>query len=200
MSVLVQQKAPEFSAEAVLPDGSFGKIELASYLNKKYVLLFFYPLDFTFVCPTEIIAFSDNLAKFEKLDVQVLGVSVDSKFSHLAWRNKPRNEGGIGALTYPLIADLDKQISQAYDVLLPAGVALRGLFLIDKQGVVRHQVVNDLPLGRNLDEALRMVEALQFFEKNGEVCPANWKEGQRTIKPDPQASRDFFTAEYAQSS
>ena len=164
------------------------------------MLLFFYPLDFTFVCPTEIIAFSDRAAEFEKLGVQLLGVSVDSHFSHLAWRNTPRTEGGLGQINYPLVADLKKQIAESYGVLLPAGIALRGLFLIDKAGVVRHQVVNDLPLGRSVDEALRMVQALQFFEKNGEVCPANWQEGARTIKANPKDSKTFFSAEYAQNS
>ncbi|HRX82060.1 MAG TPA: peroxiredoxin, partial [Pirellulaceae bacterium] len=163
----------------------------------KYVVLFFYPLDFTFVCPTEIIAFSERAAEFEKLGVQLLGVSVDSHFSHLAWRNTPRTEGGLGQIDYPLVADLNKEISRAYDVLLAGGISLRGLFLIDKAGVVRHQVVNDLPLGRSVDEALRIVQALQFFEANGEVCPANWKEGARTIKPSPDASKEFFSAEYA---
>jgi peroxiredoxin (alkyl hydroperoxide reductase subunit C) len=148
------------------------------------------------VCPTEIIAFSDSGAEFQKLGVQILGVSVDSAFSHLAWRNTPRNVGGLGAISYPLIADLKKDIARAYDVLLPDGVALRGLFLIDPEGVVRHQVVNDLPLGRSVDEALRMVKALQFTEKHGEVCPANWQEGARTIKPTPDASKEFFGAEY----
>ena len=160
----------------------------------KYVLLFFYPLDFTFVCPTEIIAFSEAIDQFETLDVAVLGCSVDSQYSHLAWRNTPRHEGGIGPIKYPLIADLDKSIAAAYDVLLDDGIALRGLFLIDKEGVVRHQVVNDLPLGRSVDEALRMVKALRFFEEHGEVCPANWHEGQATIKPEPAASREFFEA------
>ncbi|MEN1681890.1 MAG: peroxiredoxin, partial [Planctomycetota bacterium] len=155
------------------------------------------PLDFTFVCPTEIIAFSDAAAKFEALGVQILGSSVDSHFSHFAWRETPRDRGGIGKIEYPLIADLNKKIAEAYDVLLEGGVALRGLFLIDKEGVVRHQVVNDLPLGRSVDEALRMVEALQYFEKNGEVCPANWKEGERTIKPTIDDSKSFFEAEYA---
>ncbi len=198
MSVLVQKEAPNFTAQAVLADGSFKEVKLSDYRGK-YVLLFFYPLDFTFVCPTEIIAFSDRVGEFEKLGVQVLGVSIDSHFSHLAWRNTPRTAGGIGEVKYPLIADLDKKISQAYDVLLPGGIALRGLFLIDKSGVVRHQVVNDLPLGRSVDEALRMVQALQFFEKNGEVCPANWHEGARTIKPTPTASKQFFEAEYTKS-
>jgi peroxiredoxin (alkyl hydroperoxide reductase subunit C) len=196
MSVLVTQAAPDFKATAVMPDGSFQEVSLSDYRGK-YVVLFFYPLDFTFVCPTEIIAFSEAADRFEQAGVQLLGCSIDSHFSHLAWRNTPRNQGGLGDIKYPLIADLDKSISRAYDVLVPGGVALRGLFLIDKEGVVRHQVVNDLPLGRSVDEALRMVEALQFFEKNGEVCPANWHEGSATIKPDPSGSREFFSKQYA---
>jgi alkyl hydroperoxide reductase subunit AhpC len=195
MSVLVTQPAPDFKAQAVMPDGSFSEVSLSDYKGK-YVLLFFYPLDFTFVCPTEIIAFSEKVAEFEKLGVQVLGASIDSHFTHLAWRNTPRAQGGLGDIQYPLISDLDKEIGKAYDVLLPGGVCLRGLFLIDKEGVVRHQVVNDLPLGRSVDEALRMVAALQFVEEHGEVCPANWKEGARTIKPTPSDSQDFFSAEY----
>ncbi|MCA9018676.1 MAG: redoxin domain-containing protein [Planctomycetaceae bacterium] len=196
MSVLVTKPAPDFKAQAVLPDGSFKSIQLSDYRGK-YVILFFYPLDFTFVCPTEIIAFSAAISRFEALNVQVLGVSIDSHFSHLAWRNTPRTQGGIGEIKYPLVADVTKKISKDYDVLLKGGgIALRGLFLIDKEGVVRHQVVNDLPLGRNIDEAVRMVEALQYFEKNGEVCPANWKEGARTIKPNPKDSQEFFSAEY----
>ena len=195
MSVLVQREAPGFKAQAVMADCSFKEVSLADYRGK-YVVLYFYPLDFTFVCPTEIIAFSDRAAEFEQLGVQILGASIDSHFTHLAWRNTPRSQGGLGDIKYPLIADLNKKISEAYDVLLPGGIALRGLFLIDKQGIVRHQVVNDLPLGRSVDEVLRMVKALQFFEKNGEVCPANWKEGARTIKPDPKGSKEFFGAEY----
>jgi peroxiredoxin (alkyl hydroperoxide reductase subunit C) len=159
--------------------------------------LFFYPLDFTFVCPTEIIAFSDRAAEFEKLGVQLLGCSIDSHFTHLAWRNTPRNQGGLGDIQYPLVADVNKDVGRSYGVLLPGGISLRGLFLIDKSGVVRHQVVNDLPLGRSIDEALRMVQALQYFETHGEVCPANWKEGARTIKADPKNSKEFFSAEYA---
>lgn len=196
MSVLVGKAAPEFTAAAVMPNGSINDgLSLADYKGK-YVVLFFYPLDFTFVCPTEIIAFSERASEFEALDVQILGVSIDSHFSHLAWRNTPRNEGGIGEIAYPLVADLNKQIAKDYDVLLDAGIALRGLFLIDKDGVVQHQVVNNLPLGRSVDEALRMVKALQFFEANGEVCPANWQEGARTIKPNPDDSKEFFNAEY----
>ncbi len=195
MSVLVTHPAPEFKAQAVMPDGQFKELSLSDYRGK-YVLLFFYPLDFTFVCPTEIIAFSDRANEFEAAGVQIIGVSVDSHFSHLAWRNTARDQGGIGNVQYPLVADLNKQIARNYDVLMGDAVALRGLFLIDQKGIVRHQVVNDLPLGRSVDEALRMVQALQFFEKNGEVCPANWKEGARTIKPTVDGSKSFFSAEY----
>jgi len=197
MAVLVTQAAPDFKVSAVLANGSFQDDFTLSQYRGKYVLLFFYPLDFTFVCPTEIIAFSDRVEEFEALGVQVIGVSVDSHFSHLAWRNLPRNQGGIGQVKYPLASDLNKQIARDYDVLLDGGVALRGTFLIDCEGVVRHQVVNDLPLGRSVDEALRMVKALQYFETNGEVCPADWKEGNRTIKPGVESSKEFFGAEYA---
>ncbi len=197
MSVLVTQKAPAFSAQAVMPDGQFKDVSLSDY-EGKYVLLFFWPLDFTFVCPTEIIAFSDRAKEFADLGVQILGVSIDSHFTHLAWTQTPRNQGGIGATDYPLIADLNKQICRDYDVLLDGGIALRGLFLIDREGVVRHQVVNDLPLGRSVDEALRTVKALQHFEQNGEVCPANWQEGARSINPDVEGSKDFFNAEYSE--
>ncbi len=196
MAVLVTQAAPDFKATAVMPDGSFKNDFTLSSYKGKYVLLFFYPLDFTFVCPTEIIAFSERVAEFEALGVQVIGCSIDSHFSHLAWRNTPRNMGGIGAVRYPLVADLNKQIARDYDVLLDGGVALRGTFLIDKEGIVKHQVVNDLPLGRSVDEALRMVKALQYFEKNGEVCPADWKEGSLTIKPGVDSSKEFFGAAY----
>ncbi len=199
MSNLVTQPAPNFTAQAVMPDGSFQEISLSQYQGK-YVLLFFYPLDFTFVCPTEIIAFSDAADKFEAAGVQLLSCSIDSHYTHLAWRNTPRNDGGLGDIRYPMVADLNKQIASDYNVLLEGGIALRGLFLIDKEGVIRHQVVNDLPLGRSVDEALRMVEALQFFETNGEVCPANWQKGKATIKPDPKQSKQFFGAEYSSGS
>ncbi len=195
MCVMVTKEAPDFGAKAVMPDGSFKDISLRDYRGK-YVVLFFYPLDFTFVCPTEIIAFSEAAPQFEALGVQLLGCSVDSHYTHLAWRNTPRSQGGLGDIKYPLIADLDKKISQDYGVLLPGGIALRGLFLIDKEGIVRHQVVNDLPLGRSTDETLRMVKALQYFEKHGEVCPANWKDGSATIKPDPKGSQQFFAKQY----
>jgi len=190
----VGQPEPAWSAVAHV-NGEQKTVSNADFKGKWHVL-YWYPLDFTFVCPTEIISFSDRGAEFQKLGVQILGVSVDSAFSHLAWRNTPRNVGGLGDISYPLIADLKKDIARAYDVLLPDGVALRGLFLIDPEGVVRHQVVNDLPLGRSVDEALRMVKALQFTEKHGEVCPANWQEGSRTIKPTTDASKEFFGAEY----
>ena len=196
MAVLVTKPAPDFKANAVLKDGSFAELTLSQFKGK-YVLLFFYPLDFTFVCPTEIISFSDRVKEFADLNVEVLGVSVDSEFSHLAWRNLPRSQGGIGQIDYSLVSDLNKQIARDYDVLLGDAVALRGLFLIDTSGIVRHQVVNDLPLGRSVDEALRMVQALQFVEKNGEVCPANWQEGKRTIKPNVTESKEFFGAEYS---
>jgi peroxiredoxin (alkyl hydroperoxide reductase subunit C) len=178
-----------------MPDGTFKELTLSEFRGK-YTLLFFYPLDFTFVCPTEIIAFSDQIADFEERNVQVLGVSVDSHYSHFAWRQLPRTEGGLGEIKYPLVSDINKKISADYGVLLPDGIALRGLFLIDKQGVVRHAVINDLPLGRSVDEALRMVDALAFFEKNGEVCPANWKRGGATIKPNLKDSKEFFHSQY----
>ncbi len=195
MSVLVTKPAPDFKAQAVLADGSFAELSLSQFKGK-YVVLFFYPLDFTFVCPTEIIAFSDRCKDFSDLGVQVIGVSVDSHFTHLAWRNTPRDQGGLGKIDYPLVADLNKQIARDYDVLMGDAVALRGLFLIDKNGVVRHQVVNDLPLGRSVDEALRMVQALQFVETHGEVCPADWQEGKRSMKADVHGSKEFFNSEY----
>ncbi|MGO8689212.1 MAG: peroxiredoxin [Thermoguttaceae bacterium] len=182
MSGLVTKPAPDFTATAVMPDNSFQELSLASYRGK-YVVLFFYPLDFTFVCPSEIIAFDKALPKFKKKGAEVLGISVDSHFTHLAWKETPRARGGIGPINYPLVADLSKNIARSYDVLLNDQVALRGLFLIDKQGIVRHALVNDLPLGRNVDEALRILDALQFTEIHGEVCPANWREGEEAMKP-----------------
>ena len=191
MATLVSKPAPEFEAQAVMPDGSFKQIKLSDFKGK-YVVLFFYPLDFTFVCPTEIIAFSDQQGEFEKRNTQVLGVSIDSHFSHLAWRNTDRKIGGLGEIKYPLVADLNKQICKDYDVLADMGIAFRGLFLIDKDGVVQHQLVNNLPLGRNIGEALRMVDALQYHEEHGEVCPANWKEGSDGMKADPKGSQEYF--------
>ena len=191
MSALVAKPAPNFTAQAVMPDGSFKEIKLSDYKGK-YVILFFYPLDFTFVCPTEIIAFSNSMDEFKKRNTEVLGVSVDSHFSHLAWRNTDRKNGGLGYIAYPLVAHLNKKITYDYGVMHEAGIAFRGLFLIDKEGVVQHQVINNLPLGRNIEEALRMVDALQFHENNGEVCPANWKSGEDGMKPDPSGSKTYF--------
>ena len=182
MSVLVTKQAPDFTAQAVMPDNSMAEVTLSSYRGK-YVVLFFYPLDFTFVCPSEILAFNREVKTFARKNTVLLGVSVDSQFSHFAWRQTPVNKGGIGEIGFPLVADLDKKIARAYDVLLNDAVALRGLFLIDTHGVVRHQVVNDLPIGRNVDEAIRTLDALQFTEEHGEVCPANWKEGDEAMKP-----------------
>ena len=193
MAVLVGKQAPDFKASAVV-NGAFSEgYTLSQFKGKKSVVLFFYPLDFTFVCPTELHAFQEKLAEFEKRNVQVIGVSVDSKFSHFAWVNTPKKQGGIAGVTYPLVSDLNKTISADYDVLVEgAGIAYRGLFLIDTHGVVRHQVVNDLPLGRNIDEALRMVDALQYFEKNGEVCPANWSTGKKAMKATGDGLKAFF--------
>ncbi len=183
MSTLVTKEAPDFVAKAVMPDNTFADLKLSSYRGQ-YVVLFFYTLDFTFVCPSEIIAFDAALPQFQKRKTQVIGASVDSHYTHLAWKNTPRKQGGIGPIQYPLVSDLTKQISRDYGVLLEAGgVALRGLFLIDKAGVVRHALVNDLPLGRSVDEALRMVDALQFHEEHGDVCPANWHAGEEAMKP-----------------
>ena len=192
MAVLVGKQAPDFKANAVVA-GEIKADYSLSDLKGKYVVLFFYPLDFTFVCPTELHAFQEKLAEFKKLDTQVVGVSIDSHFSHLAWANTPKAKGGIEGVQYPLVADLNKTISADYDVLVDGvGIAYRGLFLIDKEGIVRHQVVNDLPLGRNIDEAIRMVSALQFFEKNGEVCPANWSEGEKSMKPTSKGLEEYF--------
>jgi peroxiredoxin 2/4 len=182
MCTLVTKQAPDFAAQAVMPDNSFAELKLSSYRGK-YVVLFFYPLDFTFVCPSEIVAFDAALAKFEQRNTQVIGCSVDSHFTHLAWKNTPLNQGGIGPIKYPLIADLNKQIARDFGVLLDAGIALRGLFLIDKAGVVRHALINDLPIGRSVEEALRTLDALQFHEEHGDVCPANWHKGEEAMKP-----------------
>lgn len=194
MAVLVGKPAPDFTATAVMPDGAFkSDFKLSEFKGKKSVVLFFYPLDFTFVCPTELIAFDHRLAEFEKRGVQVVGCSVDSHFSHLQWRNTPVDQGGIGPVKYPLVADLTKNIARDYDVLLEAaGVALRGSFLIDKNGLVQHQVVNNLPLGRNIDEMLRMVDALKFFEQHGEVCPAGWSEGKKGMKANTDGMKAYL--------
>ncbi len=208
MSVLVGRKAPLFEAEAVVNGGDFvEKFTLEQYIGKKYVVFFFYPLDFTFVCPTEILAFQEYIQEFEKRNVAVVGCSIDSKFSHWAWLNTEKKDGGIKGVKYPLVSDLSKAIAENYDVLAGeydynedgemefdgAPVAYRGLFLIDKQGVVRHQVVNDMPLGRSVKETLRMVDALQFFEENGEVCPADWHEGDEGMKESHEGVSEYLS-------
>ncbi len=193
MSVLVGKKAPDFTAAAVMPNNEIVEnFNLNSYLKGKIGILFFYPLDFTFVCPSEIIAFDNRLQEFKERGVEVIGVSVDSKFSHLAWKNTEVGKGGIGQIQYPLVADLTKSISRDYDVLVGDAVALRGTFLIDQDGVVRHQVVNDLPLGRNIDEAIRMIDALKFFQENGEVCPAGWNKGKQGMKADAKGVAEYL--------
>lgn len=207
MAVLVGKKAPLFEADAVVNGGDFvEKFSLEQYIGKKHVVFFFYPLDFTFVCPTEILAFQEHLADFEKRNVAVVGCSIDSKFSHWAWLNTPKDKGGIQGVTYPLVSDLSKTISTNYDVLAGSydynedgemtfeggPVAYRGLFLIDKQGIVRHQVVNDLSLGRSVVETLRMVDALQYFEENGEVCPADWHKGDEGMKATHEGVADYL--------
>ncbi|MBE7411216.1 MAG: peroxiredoxin [Leptospiraceae bacterium] len=188
----VTSKAPEFKADAVVGN-EFKEISLSDYKGK-WVVLFFYPLDFTFVCPTEIIEYDTKLDEFKKIGAEVIGVSVDSKYSHLAWKRTSRKEGGIGDIRYPLVADITKQISRDYGVLLDAGVALRGTFVIDPNGVIRQATVNDNSVGRNIDEFIRIVKAFQFVEKHGEVCPANWQEGGKTMKPDVEKSKEYFTA------
>ena len=207
--MLVTKLAPEFKAQAVMPDNSFKEVSLSDYAGKK-IALFFYPLDFTFVWPTELIAFDNRLKDFEKRNVQVLGCSVDSHFSHLKWKELDTNNGGIGNVGYPLLSDITKSISRNYDVLLGTteayveagdeaetttvggGVSLRGSFLIDEKGVVRHEIKNDLPLGRNIDEMLRLIDALDHHNKHGEVCPAGWAQGKTGMKPSDDGMRDFL--------
>jgi len=208
MAVLVGKKAPQFSAPAVINGGEIVEnFSLKQFIGKKYVILYFYPADFTFVCPTEIIAFQDKIAEFEKRNVEVIGCSVDSEFSHWKWLQTEPKDGGIKGVKYPLIADLTKTISENYDVL--AGewdfnedgesvfngtpMAYRGLFLIDKEGVVRHQVVNDMPLGRSIEEAIRIIDALQFFEENGEVCPADWHKGDKGLTATQEGIADYLS-------
>lgn len=194
MAAFVTQPAPAFKAEALV-DGQFKEISLADYKGKK-VVVFFYPLDFTFVCPTEILAFSDAKAEFDARNTAVIGISVDSKFSHWAWTQMERKDGGIKGITYPLVADLNKTISGDYGVLLPAGVALRGLFIVDadEKQTLRHITVNDLPLGRNVEEALRLLDAIDFSNEHGEVCPANWKKGDKAMKPTFDGLKAFSSA------
>jgi peroxiredoxin 2/4 len=208
MSVLVGKKAPLFKAKAVINGAEITDFTLEQFIGKKYVVFFFYPLDFTFVCPTEIIAFQDKIEEFEKRNVAVVGCSVDSEFSHWKWLQTDLKDGGIKGVKFPLVSDLTKTISENYGVLAGefdyndlgeasfsgAPVAYRGLFLIDKAGVVRHQLVNDLPLGRDVDEAIRIVDALQYFEENGEVCPANWSKGKKAMKPTQEGVSDYLSS------
>jgi peroxiredoxin (alkyl hydroperoxide reductase subunit C) len=193
MASMVTREAPDFTAQAVMGDNGFEELKLSSYRGK-YVILFFYPLDFTFVCPSEIIAFNDQLAKFNEKNAEVIGVSVDSHYTHLAWKKTAREEGGIGQIDYPLVSDLDKSISRAYGVLADEAVALRGLYLIDKEGIVRHALVNDLGLGRSVDEAFRMLTALEFTEQHGEVCPANWTEGDDAMLATPEGVAEYLAS------
>ncbi len=194
MSILVGKKAPDFTAAAVLANGEItDRFHLTDAIKNKYGLIFFYPLDFTFVCPSELIALDNRIEEFNQRSTVVIGVSIDSQFTHNAWRNTPVKEGGIGKVRYSLVADVNHQICQAYGVEHPVEhIALRGAFLIDKQGVVRSQIVNDLPLGRNIDELIRLVDALQFHEKHGEVCPAGWNKGNSGIKPTREGIADFL--------
>ena len=192
MCNLVTKEAPDFTAQAVMPDNSMEDLTLSSYRGK-YVCLFFYPLDFTFVCPSEILAFNRALEDFKSRNCEIIGVSVDSQFTHFAWKQTPVEKGGIGNIKFPLVADLNKKISLSYGVLLEdMGVSLRGLFLIDKEGIIRHALINDLPLGRSVDEALRILDALQFHEEHGEVCPANWKPGEEAMKPTAEGVAEYL--------
>ena len=192
--MLVTKEAPDFTATAVMPNNFINEsFNLYENLGEYGTVLFFYPLDFTFVCPTEIITFNKKLKEFKKRGVNVIGVSIDSQFSHLAWKNTKINNGGIGQVEYPLVADLTKSISTAYDVLFNESVALRASFLIDSDRKIRHAVINDLPLGRNIDEMLRMVDAVNFTNKHGEVCPAGWQNGEEAMKPDPEGVAEYLS-------
>jgi len=192
--IQVGQLAPDFEAIAVFGQ-EFEKVKLSDYQRKKYVVLFFYPLDFTFVCPTEITAFSDRFSEFATLETEILGVSVDSEFAHLAWLQTEREAGGLGNLNYPLVSDLKKEISAAYNVLTDEGIALRGLFIIDKEGLIQHSTINNLAFGRSVEETLRVLQAVQHVQNNPEeVCPADWKPGERTMIPDPVKSKDYFSS------
>jgi peroxiredoxin (alkyl hydroperoxide reductase subunit C) len=191
---LIGTQAPDFTAKAVIGDDIVDYRLSSNWTEGKYTLLFFYPKDFTFVCPTELIAFDQALAAFKDRNVEVVACSTDQEFSHHAWNRMPRDEGGLGGVRYPIVADTTKDIAKAFDVLAPTGVAFRGLFLIDASGTVRHMVVNDMPLGRSVKEALRMVDALHFNERHGEVCPADWQQGELTIKANPKDAKEYFQA------
>lgn len=197
MSVLVNRPAPDFKAPAVLGDGSIGELKLSDFRGKKYVALFFWPLDFTFVCPSEIIAHERRRKAFEERGVQLIGVSIDSQFTHHAWRGTPIEKGGIGEVGFPMVADVSHEIVRAYGVEHQDGVAFRASFLIDKNGVVQHQVVNNLPLGREVDELLRLVDALQYTEQHGEVCPAGWKKGDAAMTPSAEGVAKYLATHAA---
>jgi len=192
MSVLVGKTAPDFSAKAVQAGAVIEDFKLSQFKGNKYVVLFFYPLDFTFVCPTELHEFQAKMGEFEKLNAQVVACSTDSWFSHMAWLNTEKRMGGIEGVTYPIVSDFNKTIAADYDVLLGGGMALRGTFIIDKEGVVQSQIVNNLPIGRNIDEAVRTLTALQFHEEHGEVCPANWNAGEKSMKPNQAGLKEYF--------
>jgi peroxiredoxin (alkyl hydroperoxide reductase subunit C) len=195
MSVLVGKPAPDFTAKAVMGNNEINEtFNLRTHIQGKYALVFFYPLDFTFVCPTEILAFDHRLDEFKERNVEIIGVSVDSQFTHLAWKSTPVEKGGLGQVRFPLVADLSKSIARDYDVLVGDAVALRGTFLIDKDGVVQHQVVNNLGLGRDIDEAIRVVDALQFTEKHGEVCPAGWNKGKAGMKASTSGVAEYLAS------
>ena len=191
MSAFVSAPAPDFSGDAYL-NGEFKKVSLSDFKGKK-VVLFFYPLDFTFVCPTEIVAFTDKIEEFRKRNTEVIGVSVDSKFTHKAWAETERKDGGIKGVNYPLLSDINKNIAASYGVLLPDGIALRGLFIINKDGVLKHATINHLDLGRNVDEVLRLLDAIDFSEQHGEVCPANWKKGEKAMKPNAESLKQYMS-------
>ena len=195
MSVLVTKEAPDFTAATVMPNNEIKEdFNLHKYLDGSFGMLFFYPLDFTFVCPSEIIAFNHRLGDFSSRGCKVIAVSVDSHFTHLAWKETPVNKGGIGNVQFPMVADLTKSIARDYDVLINDSVALRGTFLIDKDGTIKHQVINDLPLGRNVDEAIRILDALIFHHEHGEVCPAGWNKGDEGMKPTAEGVSDYLTS------
>jgi peroxiredoxin (alkyl hydroperoxide reductase subunit C) len=193
MSTLVTRKAPDFTATAVLPDDRFERKFSLAQFRGRYVILFFYPLDFTFVCPSEILAFDEALEEFRTRDCEVVGASVDSEYTHLAWRKTPVDQGGIGSIGFPLVADLSKNVARRFGVLFNDEVALRGLFLIDREGIVRHAVINDLPLGRSVQEAMRMLDALRFHEQKGDVCPADWSAGDEGMAPTRQGVVDYLS-------
>jgi len=194
MSVIVAKEAPDFNAPAVMPSGVIEENFKLSDLRGKYVVLFFWPLDFTFVCPTEIIAHDRRMEQFKERGVEVVGISIDSQFTHFAWRNTPVDQGGIGPIQFPMVADITHEITRSYGIEHPDGVAMRASFLIDKEGVVQHQVVNNLPLGRNVDEMLRMVDALQFTEEHGEVCPAGWQKGESGMQATAEGVSDYLSS------